>query len=150
MQKSEQEFEHLYQFAIMYARVSRSSLVEIEDATQEMLLMAITCKFKSREYVKRAMRNRYFELLRRAKMVRSYTAEMDERDEPAVDEEPKWEAKDTVTKLILAVPKEQAVVLNHVMAGRTAKEIHSIERVSTRTVNRYISKAKTVAELMMN
>lgn len=145
------DFAKLYDWAVRYARVSSSRLVETEDAIQEMLLVAIKCRKQSFVYAKQAMRRRYFEMFRRAKMVQSYISPItDGTREPPVFEERKWEAVDIVGKLLRAVSQDQAVVLNHILEGRTIEEIARVERITSRTVYRYILKARRVLTVIVN
>lgn len=143
----EREWLDLYEWALKYARGCRPNLLEIEDVMQEMIIAVLGKRWKSAEYAKQAMRNKLIDLVRRGELGRKLFISLDEHEiEKPVFDEDIWEARDLVCRLMEKSEGLQAKVLDHLLIGRTIEEIALLEKLSLRTVYRYIQKSRNILD----
>ena len=149
---AQEKFTKLYLWASKYAYVCRSSWVDQDDARQDMALTAITCRHKSDEYVKQAMRNKLIDTIRRRQMAHKYIVPLEPEHENVPDCEriKRLEHTDLVRMLKQRANKRTAIVMNHLMSGYTVAEIERIERMSRRTIYRYISVMRGILQVYAN
>lgn len=136
----EKKLIELYRFAIAYAKVCRTYLIEVDDAVQEMMIVALKLSDKPEKYIRQSMRNRYLNLLRRGKLVARYhVSGLDNLvSEPYEDPVLKREAKNLLEQLFKIISKDQTVRLKKIGLGFTEEEMG----VSRMTVWRTLKRAR--------
>ena len=136
----EKKLIELYAFACKYARSFRNTFVEVDDLAHEMMLAVMKARWKDDAYATRVMRNRFYDLARRGKIERGYSAPFDspEVQNKSVTEDVRWDARIEVDCLLKRVTHKQAKVLMSVMQGK-------VSGVSRWTEHRYVRKARELA-----
>jgi len=134
----ENKLTELYKFAVKYARSFRSAYVEADDLAQEMMLAVMKVKWKSDAYATTVMRNRFYDLMKRAKVEREHHVPFDapEVQSKYVCEDARWDARINVDRVFNSLPPAHAKVLIRMLRGEALG-------VSQRTAYRYQREARS-------
>ena len=141
----DRRLEKMYKWSVKYAQVNRNRYVEVDDMAHEIMCAILMKKqWKNEEYAKQSMRNKLVDLIRKGKITEKYHEAIENCDENCfvISDEDKLDAKMMVAKLLENCNQNMKPIFNQIMNGNTIDEVTRLEKISRRTIHRYLSYAR--------
>lgn len=143
MTMREEKLVNLYEWAVKYARIKRSNLVEVHELANEMLLYLMQERWRSLEFAKCIMRRRASDYQRHLRVIRAYELpEME--DEVCISDDDMLEARDQVREILRRSRPKDRIIIRHLLQGSTIQETSYLASTPRRTIHRIIRRIRQV------